>query len=462
MREDIIKAEPFEFLGILDVEIEKRVNEHITAKIVGVISPEKEDGYIESPSSGRTVRITARRHGGEEKILFTGLVYDISIQYQSGLRILVIQAVSCSYLMDIARVTRTYQNKNMTYGDVTRIMGNDDPKFAFLQPQFGDERIGRLFVQYDETNWQFAKRIASRLNTCAVADYIQDFPYVSIGMPGKRSDDGTIHPIEYTMKKDLSEFLGLSANNVPGVHERDVIYYEVKCREIFELCEKVSFKGRDLYVYAISSKLTGGRLVHTYTLKGKSGFVFKETFNDKIIGASLSGKVIEIKSDVVRVSVDGDVAQSEYKWFSYSTVYSSPDGTGWYFMPEISDSIRVHFPTEHESDAFVISSAHQQSEMRSDPDVKSIATKHGKCVVFRPDSILISNGAGSNIELSDDNGISINTDKEINICADSGINVQSKSKVVMQGDAGVAVTQNDSVINISDAIDIVSGHVRIR
>ena len=70
MREDIIKAEPFEFLGILDVEIEKRVNEHNTAKIVGIISPDKEDGYIESPPSSRAVRITARRHGGEEKILF--------------------------------------------------------------------------------------------------------------------------------------------------------------------------------------------------------------------------------------------------------------------------------------------------------------------------------------------------------------------------------------------------------
>ena len=59
MREDIIKAEPFEFLGILDVEIEKRVNEHSTAKIVGVISPEKEDEYIESPPSSRTVRMGA-------------------------------------------------------------------------------------------------------------------------------------------------------------------------------------------------------------------------------------------------------------------------------------------------------------------------------------------------------------------------------------------------------------------
>ena len=32
--------------------------------------------------------------------------------------------------------------------------------------------------------------------------------------------------------------------------------------------------------------------------------------------------------------------------FPYATVYSTPDGTGWYCMPEIGDAVRLYFPCE--------------------------------------------------------------------------------------------------------------------
>jgi len=162
------------------------------------------------------------------------------------------------------------------------------------------------------------------------------------------------------------------------------------------------------------------------------------------------------------VEIAGDAVQSAYKWFPYSTIYSSPDGTGWYFMPEIGDIIRLHFPTEHEGDAFVISSVHSQHGNRSDPNVKHITTKYGKTVVFRPDSIFISNGAGSSIELNDNSGIRISTNSELNLTANNDIHIHGGGKIIVQGDQGVTVVQNDSVVNIDESIDLDAGHVRIR
>jgi len=461
MRENTIKITPFEFINILDLQIEKQVNEHITARIVGTISPDNEDRYVESAASSRNMVIAAQDNNGAEKILFSGLVNDVSIQYVNELRTLVVSAISYSYLMDIKKITRTYQNRKMTYEAVTDIMAKDNSDFAFLQPQYGSNAIGSMFVQYEETNWQFAKRIASRLNTCIVSDYMLDMPYVSIGMPS-RDSESSIYPVEYSIKKDVSEYLDLKAHKVRDMTERNAMYYEVKSREIFELCDMVMFKDRQLYVYSISSRLDGAVILHTYTLKEKEGFCFKEFFNEKIIGASLYGTVRAIENDVVQVNIDNDVRQSKYKWFLYSTVYSSPDGTGWYFMPEEGDTIRLHFPTEHENDSYVISSVHQQHANRSDPDIKHITTKYGKTVVFRPDSIYISNGAGSSIELNDKNGIRVNTSKEINISAAKNINVHGSSKVIVQGDKGVTVLQNGSQIHIDENIDLASGHVRIR
>ena len=65
-----------------------------------------------------------------------------------------------------------------------------------------------------------------------------------------------------------------------------------------------------------------------------------------------------VRADVVRVSLRTDARKETGKWFSFSTVYSSPDGSGWYCMPEPGDEIRLYFPTEQEKHGYVISAVH--------------------------------------------------------------------------------------------------------
>ena len=77
-----------------------------------------------------------------------------------------------------------------------------------------------------------------------------------------------------------------------------------------------------------------------------------------MIGASLDSTVTEVRGDVVRVSLRTDAKSGAGKWFSFSTVYSSPDGSGWYCMPEPGDEIRLYFPTEQEKHGYVISAVH--------------------------------------------------------------------------------------------------------
>ena len=68
--------------------------------------------------------------------------------------------------------------------------------------------------------------------------------------------------------------------------------------------------------------------------------------NKKIIGASMKGNVTAVKKDTVKVVLmeDETGGWAGQKWFAYSTIYSSPDGTGWYCMPEKGDSVRLIFP----------------------------------------------------------------------------------------------------------------------
>lgn len=460
MRENGIKVEQFQFINFLRIEVIKQVNEHSKTTIVGYISDEESDACVERSTAGQKCVIICTDETEAKNVLFSGVIESLKIDTENGLRLLTIEGLSNTIYTDIKRKVRTFQDKNMSYQKVLDALENDDERAGYIMPESGSEKIGRMLVQYEETDWQFSKRIASRLNTVIIPSSTLDSPYISIGLP-RRSQKKEILPVSYSIRKEVGEFLDYSQNQVDNISERDVIYYELKSREIFDLGDSLSFKGRQLFVYAAKSFLEGDELYHYYTLKEKSGFCCKESFNERIIGASLAGSVRDIKNDRVQVNIDDGVKQVKYPWFTYATVYSSSDGTGWYFMPEKGDTVRLYFPTQHEEDAYVISSTQVTHGDRSDPDTKFIRTIHGKEIIFKPDSICITNGAGSSITLDDEKGIAIDTVNQISLNANKNITISGNSKIIVKGAAGVEVQQNDSTILIGDNIDLTSGHTRI-
>jgi uncharacterized protein involved in type VI secretion and phage assembly len=457
MRENLITCDKYDFISVLDVSARKAVNEHATFHIKGHIAPDSDEFVLRS-TAGQNVAFTVSGSDGG-RTLFSGLVEKIGVFSENEVRILSLNVVSSSTLMDINPETRTFQDPNMTYQSVTNLMTERNSNFSFIWPSDGDKLIGSMTVQYQETDWQYSKRLASRLGAVVVPDYLLDSPYISIGMLKRRTKSG-INIISYTTGKDVNQF---RVNRVDGAFtERDAVYYVVKSREIFDLCDVIPFNGLDLYVYAIDTKYEGNELVHFYTLKEDNGFYTKKIFNGDLTGVSLHGTVKEVQEDTVRVRISGDVEQTEHKWFPYATPFSQPDGYGWYFMPEIGDEIRLQFPSEKEYDAYVSSAVHITHGNRTDPKTKYIRTVYGQIIQFDPDTILIDDGAGSSIALKKDQGISLETDKAVVIEAQSDITVTADGKVQISGQGGVVMQKNDSVVSIDDAIDISSEHTRVQ
>ncbi len=460
MTETKITCDKYQFIDILNMASHKSVNEHATFFIKGHIAADS-DEYVLRHSASQSVSFIATSSDGTEKKFFNGLVEDVDIFTENEMRTLTLSLVSKSTLMDIDDETRTFQNSSMKYQQVTKIMEEKNSKFAFLWPEHGDKNIGSMMVQYRESDWQFAKRLAGRLGTVVVPDYQLDNPYISIGVP-KRAAKKDIDFVSYSIKKDVQLYRDNKANGSGGFSEHDAVCYIVKSREIFDLCDPIPFLGKTLYVYAIDTKYDGDELVHQYTLKEKNGFYTKKLFNETLIGASLRGTVKEIQEDKVRVTISNDVKQSKHKWFPYATPFSQPDGYGWYFMPEIGDEIRLQFPSEKEHDAYVSSAVHISHGNRQDPETKYIRTIYGQVIQFDPEQILIDDGAGSSITLSKEQGISMNTDKTITIDAKSDITMSANGKVTLAGQGGVVLQKNSSVINIAESIDISSEHTRVQ
>lgn len=131
-------------------------------------------------------------------------------------------------------------------------------------------------------------------------------------------------------------------------------------------------------------------------------------------------------------------------------------------MPEKGDEIRLHFPTQLEHDAYVISSTHVTHGDRSNPEVKFIRTRRGQAITFKPGSIHITDGNGSNILMDDEKGIEIKTNKGIRVSANDSIRLTAQGKIIAAGENGVRIHQNDSLIHVDETIDISAGHVRIQ
>ncbi|GHU60223.1 hypothetical protein FACS1894171_0810 [Clostridia bacterium] len=455
MRENLIRCDKFDFITILDVTSRKAVNEHSTLHIKGHVAAD--DEYV-LRAAGQNVAFTASGSEGD-KLLFNGLISGIDIFTENDVRILSVSVVSNSSQMDIARETRTFQDSNMTYQAVTNHMMEKNQDFNFIWPSDGEKPIGSMTVQYQETDWQYCRRLAGRLGTVVVPDYLLKIPHISIGMLERSAKQG-INALSYTAGKDVRQFRDDYAAG--GFSECDAVYYVVKSHEIFDLCDPIPFQGLSLYVYAIDTKYEGNELVHFYTLKEANGFYTKQTYNENLIGVSLRGTVKEVREDTVRVEIAGDVEQPEYKWFPYATPFSQPDGYGWYFMPEIGDEIRLQFPSEKEYDAYVSSAVHITHGNRLNPETKFIRTIYGQILQFDPDAILIDDGAGSSITLKKNQGISMETDKAVDIDARSDITVSAAGKVLIAGQGGVVMQKNGSVVSVDDAIDISSEHTRVQ
>jgi len=342
---------------------------------------------------------------------------------------------------------------------VPNMMQIVEPQSEVIQ----DMPIGQFTVQYWETDWAFAKRLASRLNACLVPADTHPGTRFYFGIPhltGYMLDDF----LEYEVVKDYKRADEKRRLGLEDVGEADALSYVVELRDIYAIGDLIQFQGMHLYVDRIVTNLLGQELVHIYYLRHKSGLRTPRYYNNRMIGASLDAQVLAVERDEVQVQITGDenAAQTIVQWFPYATVYSSPDGTGWYAMPEPGDQVRVYMPDQEEGHAVVFNALHVASEARNNPDIKSMRNKYGKEIRFTPNTLVMTNNAGMEISIIDGEGIRMESNKNIFIKADGNIDISSGAGLSMLAGDSVVVEQSGTCLVVDDNVSLVGGKLRMQ
>lgn len=468
MREYQIKIEPFEFIALREMRIEQKANEHAKAVIAIQIKDDNEAQYMGVLSDETWVKIlgVGEQDGSEGEIytiLFQGIVTAFQFSHDGYETILNMEVTSGTVLMDIKPHFRVFQNAESECASIYRLLTGSYQAGKVSCMEGEREKTGGVLIQYQETDWKFLKRVAGRAGLYLVPDALKKGVGYTVGLPTgvKRS----LPPEKINIRLDMGEYMEKSRNGIKTLQAADMSELMVTDREIYRLGDSISYQGKSYFIHRIRTEYDRGECWHTYYLRTKKALKTLPQPHNEVSGCSFDATVADVQKDKVQVEIlrdEWDAADGR-KWFLYSTVYSSADGTGWYCMPEQGDSVRLYVP-EKEEDSFVISAVHKETDnARQNPDHKSFKTKYGKELLFTPDSIVVTNNQGMRLEMNDSEGITLSSDKDIVIEAEDNLTLSSADESVLIAAADILqVKQGGTSMTLDDDIYFTGGEFRIQ
>ncbi|WP_254612969.1 RHS repeat-associated core domain-containing protein [Brevibacillus sp. HB1.1] len=460
--ENIQLVSPFEIQSLQDVRIVRKVNEHARLFVTGIIPEEKSDRYIEMATSEDTVALNLVENGALTKTLFKGLVDSVSVNFVHGVYHLELEAVSHTQRMDGQRKLRSFQNKKMSYASLLDEITKDYPGSDYLDHASNGAPLGTIAIQYQETDWQFLKRLASRFGSILVAEAVADKPKFWFGLPEGRTAQLT--DASYTISKRLAPYMETTENGyAAGMSENDFLTYEVESGQVLQLGDRVNYQGKELVVAGSTTRIDHALLIHTYQLMPEAGIRQNPIRNDDICGAALEGKIIDIQKDTVKIHLDIDQKQpkAEASWFPYATVYSAEGNSGFHCMPQMGDSVKLYFSTPDEEGAMAVSSVRKgggSTAKTGNPGIKYWGTNFGKELMMGGKELVLtakeSKEGNIFIKLHEEDGIEIHSMHPIVFSSEKDMEIRSDTKVEIKAKEAIYLMCSTSSMILDGEVDL--------
>ena len=425
---------------ILACEIQSHIGEHSTLKLSGLV--ENEEEFLYGVSDGQDIEVIIQGSEGT-KILFSGIVTGVSITESGQMKTACVEGKSRSWLMDRTKHSRSFQNAHITFQALTQEILKDYTGSSLIYT--GDsQEIGNLIIQYEETDWDFLKRVLSLVGLALTPDSQKAGLKLFAGVP--KFPETALSYTVLEMDKDMDSYYYLKANK-REVHAADFTQYIISSEQLMGIFDTAAVQGQPLAVYAYQYSFEQQEMIGTYCLQSAKGLVVQASYPMHLIGAALMAKVVRVSKNKIQAAMEIDGAHIEraVHWFPYSTLSASPDGSGWYCMPEIDDDVRIYFPSKQEAEAIALSAVSNYdapqggSDRMQDPNNRYFRTKYGQELALNADSVKLSCNENKS-------SITILTDGTIRIQAQESVNVQAKEKITLHAENELSIRVKDQFL----------------
>ncbi len=367
---------------LLDMELDIREGHHGKLVLRGSLSDDS--GLVQS--SGDDIRITAREgEDGGETILFHGIIREAHLFSENGVKQVILSAETHDTVMDRQRNSKSFQDVSLTYdGIMRRIVSGYHGEVICECPSV---QTGIPVVQYEETDWEFCLRMAGGMGYGIFCDETAERPVVRIGLPegGRRAE---LPSNAYKCRVDEDYYHGPRED---GLSKTEFLYYEVLSEENHAIGDYTGSGERKRYIFAKRAELRNGVLTFCYKMGGKSRFLRRAQYNQRVAGVSLPGRVVATEGESVflKLDIDGEEGRAVYPY-----PWRPVTGNLLYGMPRTGTRAYLYFPDRHEERAMAVNSIRTNGGAPCFGDLgnREFVTEHGKCLLMHTDEIRLVGG----------------------------------------------------------------------
>ena len=402
----------------MKLEIDSRIGEHTIGKIkyIGSVNQLSLYDALIDRKGDKEIKILGRSNianntgNSTEKIFLNGVIKELQInETTAGALTVEITAISKSILLDRIPRYRSFQDPTLTYSAIAEEIngnyGTNDGKIVNVGEDM--QLVPRMTIQYNETDWEYLKRLASYTGQPIMAYSDKVFVGFFKNMPaqtpnlkysqfGKRTkEERTYFKITGTEVYPVATPIKLKTRNRVSGEEVENDYYVLENKIYNEgntlKCEYTLGKQTDYFVDPIPHEKIRGAVIEARTIhiartdESKSNHGRSDGSSDNLegrkIGAKPLNKYIEktennqnentkekVKTKDIAVMTlnlteglmdlgeNGQSFEDKYagkSYFPYVTPYSQTN-TGFTPAPEVNDRVALYFPNGNETKAFVI------------------------------------------------------------------------------------------------------------
>lgn len=413
--------------AIWNCSVDWEINQHASLKLTGEIDP-KAKGYLSRLYMGTDIALFMLNNSqGEEKTIFKGIISSVQLEYGYGSCKVTVVGTSASKQLDCKKESRSFQDISMTYADIAKeiISGAGGSLICTA----GKTRIDKPFIQYQETAWEFARRLASILHIYVIPDIITGNPGIWFGMrKGKRMLEGLEEWESVNVKKRYDKIQGA----------KNFTTYHISSRSVYHIGDYSEINGQLCVIYKVDAKYKRGELLFQYDLARENELEIETYFNEKFIGLSIPGTVCKTENENIylKLNIDEEEGQYPYRWFPET-------GNALYAMPESGTPAALYLTGPDEREAVSVSCIHCEGSQKyksSDHTKKEMETVFGDKISLYPVDIEISKNKSHILNLKDKSGIEISSDNSIDLKADGNICLEAQRiNILMTGEIKAVV-----------------------
>lgn len=367
------------------------------------------------------------------RCLFSGYASKVMVERKSEYYLLHIKLVAGSILLDRKEKYRSYQEVSMTHTDIIEKITKNAKSIYLYCKMNRDRAIGKPYIQYDETDWKFIKRIASRVNEPVFVDETEKIPKVFVGRNSVENKDHVLAQSVYEEGIDTRyyEMGSLACNR----KKTDYYYYRISTTDILHIGQKVKFLNHETYVCEKNAFLDKDIIIYSYKLVFAPYMWVPTIYNAHFVGGTVLGTIQNIESETMELSLH---LQDEEKTQTYYAYDWKPEvGNLMYCMPQKGTEVSLYFPDHDEQNAIAVNCIRRDRTCSSgnndsifDASTKTFVTETGKTLVLAPEAMhLCTQGKSEDIvaqlSMVDDICTILSSLKDITITSEAGIGIDS-------------------------------------